>query len=71
MYDDEYEGQGGSYLMDSKTGKRTRLDDPIKEHPDGNRARPAEESPAPAPEPAPSVAPGKKNATPSTAEQGV
>ena len=68
MYNDEFDGQGGSYLMDPKTGKRTRLDEPIKEHPDGNRARPAEESPAP--EPAPSVAPGKKNAAPPTTEQG-
>lgn len=25
MFDDEFEGQGGSYLIDPLTGKRTRI----------------------------------------------
>lgn len=28
MYDDEFAGQGGSYLQDPVTGKRTRIEDP-------------------------------------------
>jgi len=28
MYDDEFAGQGGSYLQDPITGKRTRIEEP-------------------------------------------
>lgn len=28
MYDDEYSGQGGSYTVDPKTGKRVRVEEP-------------------------------------------
>lgn len=28
---DEYAGQGGSYILDPKTGKRTRVEDPTKD----------------------------------------
>ena len=26
LYNDEFEGQGGSYIVDPKTGKRTRVE---------------------------------------------
>ena len=28
MYDDQYSGQGGSYIVDPKTGKRKRVEAP-------------------------------------------
>ena len=31
MYDDEFSGQGGSYMLDPKTGKRTRIEEPALE----------------------------------------
>lgn len=56
MTPDEFHGQGGSYIM--KDGKRTRVTEPTKDHPEGNRARdkdgkaldeaPAADAPAPA-----------------------
>lgn len=32
MYNDEFTGQGGSYMQDPKTGVRTRVEEPT-EHP--------------------------------------
>jgi hypothetical protein len=34
---DEFHGQGGAYIV--RDGKRVRVEDPTKDHPDGNRAR--------------------------------
>lgn len=34
---DQYHGEGGSYLM--KDGKRVRVIEPTRDHPEGNRAR--------------------------------
>lgn len=31
MYEDEFNGQGGSYILDPKTGKRTRIEEPTME----------------------------------------
>lgn len=31
MYDDEFAGQGGSYLQDPITGKRTRIEEPTQD----------------------------------------
>lgn len=55
---DEFDGMGGAYVM--KDGKRVRVEEPTRDHPDGNRARdkdgkpleraPEPEQPAPAPE---------------------
>lgn len=73
MYDDEFEGQGGSYLM-GKDGKRTRVEEPTADHPDGNRARAAEEA-APQPlsrsdKPISAALPSVKSQPPTTIEQG-
>lgn len=48
---DEFHGQGGAYVV--KDGKRVRVEEPTKDHPEGNRARDAEGRPlevAPPPE---------------------
>lgn len=39
MYDDQYSGQGGSYIVDPKAGKRNRVEEPTagatrSRHPD-------------------------------------
>jgi len=55
---DEYEGQGGSYTVDPATGKRTRIEEPTKPHPQGG-ARNADgellDQPAPAPQDEPAA----------------
>ena len=33
MYNDEFAGQGGSYILDPTTGKRTRVQEPTAENP--------------------------------------
>jgi hypothetical protein len=34
---DEFDGQGGAFVM--KDGKRVRVEEPTRDHPEGNRAR--------------------------------
>lgn len=48
---DEFDGVGGAYVM--KDGKRVRVSEPTRDHPEGNRARdkdgkPLEETSPPA-----------------------
>lgn len=41
----DYPNEGGSYLVNEK-GERVRIEPPTQDHPDGNRARPAEHPPS-------------------------
>jgi len=34
---DEFHGQGGAYVV--RSGKRVRVEEPTKDHPEGNRPR--------------------------------
>lgn len=45
MYDDEFAGQGGSYLVDPLTGKRSRMSEDVAEIiPDQNPIKPRAKS---------------------------
>ena len=41
MYDDEFAGQGGSYLLDPKTNKRTRVEAPTSDEVPPSAPQPA------------------------------
>lgn len=44
---DEFQGQGGRYEI--RDGKRVRIEEPTKDHPEGNCAREADGKPIPGP----------------------
>lgn len=46
---DQFDGQGGRYEI--RDGKRVRVEEPTKDHPEGNRARDAQGKPHEAPGP--------------------
>jgi len=67
---DEFHGEGGTFEIDKASGKRKRVGDAPKSHPDGDRARDqdgkpiAERQPKPQPAlPAPQLAPWEQPAT--------
>lgn len=61
--DDEYQGMGGSYVIED--GKRVLVGAPTRDHPEGNRARDADGNALDQPEPvAPAFAPPAENSAP-------